>query len=80
MWHVCGFLQHVCKYGVLFVVVPSMCETTALGAAMAAGAAEGIAVWDLNAVSSTIDTKSYKPSMSHAGMHKFHIFLLTSKP
>lgn len=29
-------------------VKPSMPETTALGAAMAAGAAEGVSVWSLN--------------------------------
>lgn len=46
------------------VVVPSMCQTTALGAAMAAGAAEGIAVWDLDSVASTISTDTYRPSMS----------------
>ncbi len=30
------------------VVKPSMPETTALGAAMAAGAAEGVGIWSLN--------------------------------
>ncbi|KAK2180002.1 hypothetical protein NP493_463g02056 [Ridgeia piscesae] len=49
------------------VVVPSMCETTALGAAMAAGAAEGVEVWDLTAVTSTISTVTYKPAMSQQG-------------
>ena len=48
---------------VLLPVVPSMVETTALGAAMAAGAAEGIGVWDMKSASSTIGVTQYKPDM-----------------
>ena len=44
-----------------------MCETTALGAAMAAGAAEGVEVWDLKEVTATITTVTYKPAMSQQG-------------
>ncbi|KAH0624753.1 hypothetical protein JD844_032522 [Phrynosoma platyrhinos] len=40
------------------VVKPSMPETTALGAAMAAGAAEGVGVWSLNLDDLTAVTKS----------------------
>lgn len=37
------------KHQTLYPTVkPSMPETTALGAAMAAGAAEGVSVWSLN--------------------------------
>ncbi|KAI5743398.1 hypothetical protein M8J77_017716 [Diaphorina citri] len=44
------------------VVRPQMVETTALGAAMAAGYAEGVKVWDLETVHSTFDT--FTPSIS----------------
>uniref|UniRef100_A0A673WRI9 glycerol kinase n=1 Tax=Salmo trutta TaxID=8032 RepID=A0A673WRI9_SALTR len=44
------------------VVKPSMSETTALGAAMAAGAAEGVGVWSLTPGNlTTIPTDKYQP-------------------
>lgn len=47
------------------VVRPSMPETTALGAAMAAGAAEGIEVWKLDADDATpITTDSFYPMIA----------------
>ncbi|KAK6173438.1 hypothetical protein SNE40_016887 [Patella caerulea] len=46
------------------VVRPSMTETTALGAAMAAGYAEGVKVWDLdNLGSNEIVTDVFQPSI-----------------
>ncbi|KAB7502631.1 Glycerol kinase [Armadillidium nasatum] len=44
------------------VVRPSMTETTALGAAMAAGAAEGIGVWDLEKLT-PLTTDDFVPSI-----------------
>ncbi|XP_068207343.1 glycerol kinase-like [Palaemon carinicauda] len=44
------------------VVRPSMTETTALGAAMAAGAAEGIAVWDLTKLT-PLTTDDFVPTI-----------------
>ncbi|XP_052673963.1 glycerol kinase-like isoform X2 [Crassostrea angulata] len=44
------------------VVRPSMPETTALGAAMAAGAAEGVEVWSLDSKDlSNITTDTFNP-------------------
>jgi glycerol kinase len=45
------------------VVRPLMTETTALGAAMAAGSAEGIGVWDLTNVHST-GNDIFRPAIS----------------
>ncbi|KAI0240656.1 Glycerol kinase [Lamellibrachia satsuma] len=47
----------------LNIVCPSMPEMTALGAAMAAGSAEGIGVWDLDDLT-PITTEMYLPSMT----------------
>lgn len=44
------------------VARPSMTETTALGAAMAAGAAEGIAIWDLTKLT-PLTTDDFTPSI-----------------
>ncbi|XP_041940253.1 glycerol kinase-like isoform X2 [Alosa sapidissima] len=44
------------------VVRPSMSETTALGVAMAAGSAEGVCVWDLNA-EHPITMETYQPQV-----------------
>ncbi|KAF2354130.1 Glycerol kinase [Trinorchestia longiramus] len=44
------------------VVRPSMLETTALGAAMAAGAAAGIAVWDLDSLT-PLATDTFRPAI-----------------
>jgi Glycerol kinase len=49
----------------MVTVRPQMVETTALGAAMAAGYAEGVKVWDLETVHSTFDT--FTPSISDTG-------------
>ncbi|ESO93953.1 hypothetical protein LOTGIDRAFT_209470, partial [Lottia gigantea] len=47
------------------VVRPSMTETTALGAAMAAGNAEGVDIWNLdNLQSKDIVTDTFKPSIT----------------
>ncbi|KDR21321.1 glycerol kinase 3-like isoform X2 [Zootermopsis nevadensis] len=45
------------------VVRPLMTETTALGAAMAAGSAEGIGVWDLNNLQG-VGSDVFKPAIS----------------
>lgn len=55
----------------MILVRPSMPETTALGAAMAAGAAEGIDVWDIWAKDSpqrTTDT--FYPTIALTGQLK----------
>lgn len=45
-----------------------MAETTALGAAMAAGSAEGINVWDLQRETpDTVISDSFQPSISEDG-------------
>ena len=45
-----------------------MPETTALGAAMAAGAAEGVNVWSLNEGDlATITTDTFTPSITEKG-------------
>ncbi|GBM48691.1 Glycerol kinase [Araneus ventricosus] len=47
------------------VVLPSMPETTALGVAMAAGAAKGIEVWDIASTeASDVTTDIFSPSIS----------------
>ncbi|XP_043100382.1 glycerol kinase isoform X3 [Puntigrus tetrazona] len=47
------------------VVKPSMPETTALGAAMAAGAAEGVSVWSLNPEDlSEVTSEKYEPQIN----------------
>ncbi|KFM57990.1 Glycerol kinase, partial [Stegodyphus mimosarum] len=49
------------------VILPSMPETTALGVAMAAGAAKGIEVWDLEIAEHTdITTETFIPSIPSA--------------
>ena len=48
---------------------PTMPETTALGAAMAAGAAKGIEVWELNPQDkSQINTDVFKPAIDVKGI------------
>lgn len=50
---------------------PTMPETTALGAAMAAGAAKGIEVWPVNPEDkSLINTDVFNPSMDAKGRQK----------
>ncbi|XP_024080435.1 glycerol kinase-like isoform X2 [Cimex lectularius] len=46
------------------VIRPSMLETTALGAAMAAGAAKGIEVWNLKNLHSFIPVDTYLPEIN----------------
>jgi glycerol kinase len=56
-------------------VRPSMAETTALGAAMAAGAAEGIEVWDIHSEDySSIICDVFKPKFSQSGKYTCLIF------
>lgn len=51
-----------------FQVRPSMSETTALGAAMAAGSAEGINVWDINSEDySKIISDVFEPKITQHG-------------
>ena len=46
-----------------------MTETTALGAAMAAGNAEGIDVWSLDSLDqNTITSDNFSPAISEAGL------------
>uniref|UniRef100_A0AAR2IJX3 glycerol kinase n=1 Tax=Pygocentrus nattereri TaxID=42514 RepID=A0AAR2IJX3_PYGNA len=50
------------------VVRPSMSETTALGAAMAAGAAEGVCVWTINPDGMTsVTSEKYQPKINPDG-------------
>ncbi|CAG00881.1 unnamed protein product, partial [Tetraodon nigroviridis] len=50
------------------VVKPSMPETTALGAAMAAGAAEGVSVWSLNPEDlSEVTSEKFEPQINTEG-------------
>ena len=52
----------------VLVVRPSMPETTALGAAMAAGAAEGVNVWSLDDEQlGNITTDTFTPSVTKKG-------------
>ena len=45
-----------------------MTETTALGAAMAAGNAEGVGVWSLESLDqNTITSDTFKPSINETG-------------
>lgn len=49
-------------------VKPSMPETTALGAAMAAGAAEGVSVWSLNPEDlSEVTSETFEPQINTEG-------------
>ena len=48
-------------------VRPTMTETTALGAAIAAGCAEGIKIWDLNKVQPT-PSDTFHPLISTSGI------------
>lgn len=49
-------------------VKPSMPETTALGAAMAAGAAEGVSVWSLNPEDlSEVTSEKFEPQINTEG-------------
>ncbi|KAJ8316356.1 hypothetical protein KUTeg_006370 [Tegillarca granosa] len=55
------------------VVRPSMPETTALGAAMAAGAADGVSIWNLETSDLTkITTDTFSPSIGPSG--KYSVF------
>ncbi|KAJ8246751.1 hypothetical protein GJAV_G00255000 [Gymnothorax javanicus] len=48
------------------VVRPCMPETTALGAAMAAGAAEGVGVWNLEAANfAAVNSERFEPQINH---------------
>lgn len=49
-------------------VRPSMSETTALGAAMAAGAADGVNVWRINPEDMTcVTSEKYQPQIKPEG-------------
>jgi glycerol kinase len=55
------------KLDVLILVRPSMTETTALGAAVAAGAAEGIALWDIKSKNESSDVTIFQPKLDTSG-------------
>ncbi len=44
-----------------------MTETTALGAAVAAGAAEGIALWDIKTKKESSDVSMFQPRLDESG-------------
>ena len=44
-----------------------MTETTALGAAVAAGAAEGIALWDITTIKDSSDMSVFQPKLDKSG-------------
>lgn len=59
------------------LVRPLMCDTTALGAAIAAGRAEGIRKWDVRS-NIAVPSDSFFPSISDNGnFNLLHIFELT---
>lgn len=51
-----------------------MCETTALGAAIAAGSADGIRKWDVK-IDSAVPNDTFLPAISENGM--FNVFIYT---
>lgn len=58
----------------VLLVKPSMPETTALGAAMAAGAAEGVGVWSLHPDDFTAVTcERFEPQINPEGKKGFKI-------
>uniref|UniRef100_A0AAR2L7R3 Probable glycerol kinase n=1 Tax=Pygocentrus nattereri TaxID=42514 RepID=A0AAR2L7R3_PYGNA len=58
------------------VVRPSMSETTALGAAMAAGAAEGVCVWTINPDGMTsVTSEKYQPKINPDGESSDQFFV-----
>ncbi|CDR08398.1 unnamed protein product [Oncorhynchus mykiss] len=61
------------------VVKPSMPETTALGAAMAAGAAEGVSVWSLRPEDlSEVTSEKFEPQINPEGKgHVTHCYLIS---
>ena len=60
----------ISETNIMFSVRPSMTETTALGAAMAAGVAEGINVWTISDTTN-ITTDTFVPSILQKGMSYF---------
>jgi hypothetical protein len=52
---------------VAILVRPSMTETTALGAAVAAGAAEGIALWDIKTKKESSGVSIFQPKLDECG-------------
>lgn len=62
----CSFLTVEVIY--VLTVKPSMPETTALGAAMAAGAAEGVSVWSLSPEDlSAVTSEKFEPQINPDG-------------
>lgn len=51
-----------------------MAETTALGAAVAAGAADGIGLWDINSKKESCEVTIFKPQVEENGK-ECYIFL-----
>ena len=59
---------------VCLAVRPTMPETTALGAAMAAGMAKGVEVWTVHAEDkSQINTDIFEPAVDTHGEITFHL-------
>ena len=54
-----------------------MLETTALGAAMAAGAADGISIWDLTKLT-PLTTDDFVPSILPEGRFKMSIHYIST--
>ena len=51
-----------------------MTETTALGAAVAAGAAEGIALWDIKSKNESSDVTIFQPKLDTSGKNVLQNF------
>ena len=61
---------------VCLAVRPTMPETTALGAAMAAGMAKGVEVWTVQAEDkSQINTDIFEPAVDTHGKITFHLLV-----
>jgi len=63
---------------VYVLVRPSMPESTALGAAIAAGLAEGISVWNLDSTVNSVDTTAdiFTASISESSKDVSYVVLL----
>lgn len=51
-----------------------MAETTALGAAVAAGAADGIGLWDINSKKEGCEVTIFKPQLEENGEECYIFF------
>lgn len=53
-----------------------MAETTALGAAVAAAVAEGIALWDISSLTEQTEVSVFQPKLEAKGEMKFSCMLM----